>query len=279
MKKQSQYEGSQHESSSELAKSLCDLLHDCLPNNNTLQKHFTRSDCGAYKSGGGASLFWVSHHVDHVRTFLYGKHTLGICHDIQMLMPAGVLLQTRRNLGSPWAKITPCYFDIQTEEQARGMSAALQFISEYRPNLSEKVESAINTAWLHPSESDGDKTHAGAEGKRISVLVNKYERDPKNRRICIRYYHAICQACDFDFSATYGEIGAGYIHVHHLHPLAGCDGKAKTPDPIKDLRPVCPNCHEMLHRGDPLHPKTIEELKEIIKTVKDASCRLHQLSS
>jgi 5-methylcytosine-specific restriction protein A len=159
------------------------------------------------------------------------------------------------------------------------MGPILQYLSDHRTNSSEKTKSVTSTTWLQPSESEGDETDAGTEGNRISVLVNKYERNPKNRNICIRHYGAICKACDFDFSATYGDIGIGYIHVHHLHPLAVSDGKAKIPDPIKDLRPVCPNCHEMLHRGDPLHPKTIEQLKEIIEKVKDAGRPLHSPDS
>ena len=35
-------------------------------------------------------------------------------------------------------------------------------------------------------------------------------------------------------------------------------------DVDKDLAPVCPNCHYMLHRKDP--PYTIEELKEMLST-------------
>jgi len=35
-------------------------------------------------------------------------------------------------------------------------------------------------------------------------------------------------------------------------------------DPINDLRPVCPNCHAMLHRKKP--PLTIEELETIINS-------------
>lgn len=34
-------------------------------------------------------------------------------------------------------------------------------------------------------------------------------------------------------------------------------------DPIKDLRPVCPNCHAMIHRQK--EPLTIEELKKIME--------------
>ncbi|WP_422678748.1 hypothetical protein [Christiangramia echinicola] len=34
-------------------------------------------------------------------------------------------------------------------------------------------------------------------------------------------------------------------------------------DPIRDLIPVCPNCHFMLHKRTPAF--TIEELKNMIK--------------
>ncbi|MEW5967974.1 MAG: HNH endonuclease [Pseudomonadota bacterium] len=47
------------------------------------------------------------------------------------------------------------------------------------------------------------------------------------------------------------------MHVHHLKPLALTDGAYEL-DPIADLRPVCPNCHAMLHRGE--NVLSIEEL-------------------
>lgn len=42
----------------------------------------------------------------------------------------------------------------------------------------------------------------------------------------------------------------GLIHVHHLKPL-GEVGEGYLLDPVADLRPVCPNCHAMLHRRKP----------------------------
>ncbi len=36
-------------------------------------------------------------------------------------------------------------------------------------------------------------------------------------------------------------------------------GQEYKVDPINDLRPVCPNCHTMLHKQNP--PLAIEELK------------------
>lgn len=29
----------------------------------------------------------------------------------------------------------------------------------------------------------------------------------------------VCQACEFDFEKTYGEIGRDYIEVHYVKPL------------------------------------------------------------
>ena len=72
-----------------------------------------------------------------------------------------------------------------------------------------------------------------------------------------------CSVCDFNFGSDYGEIGEGFIHVHHLKQLADI-GEMYELDPIKDLRPVCPNCHAMLHKRRPAF--SIEELKEIRDT-------------
>jgi 5-methylcytosine-specific restriction protein A len=59
----------------------------------------------------------------------------------------------------------------------------------------------------------------------------------------------------------YGDIGKGFIHVHHLKPVSQI-GETYEVDPINDLRPVCPNCHAMLHR--PEETLTIEELKLMV---------------
>lgn len=61
---------------------------------------------------------------------------------------------------------------------------------------------------------------------------------------------------------VYGEIGRGFIHVHHKVPLSSI-GKEYELDPIKDLVPVCPNCHAMLHRKEP--PYDVNDLKELCK--------------
>lgn len=55
----------------------------------------------------------------------------------------------------------------------------------------------------------------------------------------------------------------GFIHVHHINQISDI-GKEYEVDPIKDLIPVCPNCHAMIHSKRPAF--TIEEIKEIRKT-------------
>jgi len=102
------------------------------------------------------------------------------------------------------------------------------------------------------------------EGEKLQVVVSAYERNPEARKKCIEHYSATCYVCGFNFKSVYGELGEGYIHVHHLTPLAALNSPRLT-DPISDLRPVCPNCHSMLHRRNP--PIPIAELKATISRI------------
>jgi 5-methylcytosine-specific restriction protein A len=56
-------------------------------------------------------------------------------------------------------------------------------------------------------------------------------------------------------------LGEGVIHVHHLRELATL-GKEYEVDPINDLRPVCPNCHAILHTSTPA--MTINQLRKVL---------------
>ena len=96
-----------------------------------------------------------------------------------------------------------------------------------------------------------------AEGAVHQVQVNSYERDRAARRACINHYGPACTICGFVFEEHYGAIGEGYIHVHHLVPISDI-GENYRVDPIEDLRPICPNCHAMIHRKRP--PLTIEDV-------------------
>lgn len=99
------------------------------------------------------------------------------------------------------------------------------------------------------------------EGAISQVLVNRYERDPDARSAAIAHYGCKCCVCDFNFERRYGELGRGFIHVHHVVDLATI-GAEYVVDPVKDLRPVCPNCHAMLHTEKPAMP--IDKLRDLI---------------
>lgn len=96
-----------------------------------------------------------------------------------------------------------------------------------------------------------------AEGKSKTVTSKTYDRSPHARQACIEHYGYTCCVCGFNFEKVYGALGENYIEVHHLKPVADI-GKEYLIDPIKDLRPVCANCHRMLHKQRP--PLAVEEL-------------------
>ncbi|MDG9671837.1 DUF3427 domain-containing protein [Hahella sp. CR1] len=100
------------------------------------------------------------------------------------------------------------------------------------------------------------------EGATKTITVNAYERHGAARAACIRAHGVSCSVCGINFAEVYGKIGEGYIHVHHLVPLSNIKQEYEL-DPVRDLRPVCPNCHAMLHRDDP--PYSIKELKIIVR--------------
>lgn len=107
-----------------------------------------------------------------------------------------------------------------------------------------------------PDELPTDQTLK--EGGRLQVLVNAHERNPEARRRCLQAHGTRCAACGLSFGATYGPDCEGFIHVHHLRPLSGKKRPSRV-DPVRDLRPVCPNCHAVIHLSSPC--LTIEQVR------------------
>lgn len=101
----------------------------------------------------------------------------------------------------------------------------------------------INNAF--PEEVETPEQYFEGVSKKVSV--NIYERNAEARAKCIEYNGYTCAVCSFDFQRFYGAIGENYIHVHHIVPLSEIKKEYKL-DPVKDLIPVCPNCHAIIHR-------------------------------
>jgi predicted HNH restriction endonuclease len=100
-----------------------------------------------------------------------------------------------------------------------------------------------------------------SEGSVRRVEVNRYERDPQARLECIATHGTSCCICGLSFGVVYGPEAEGYIHVHHVRPLSEI-GEDYIVDPVEDLRPVCPNCHAVLHLGG--RCRTIEEVVQLL---------------
>jgi 5-methylcytosine-specific restriction protein A len=115
---------------------------------------------------------------------------------------------------------------------------------------------------LMPLESVEPIPAGEPEGGGTQVLVTRYERSQINRAACIEFHGTRCKVCDFDFARVYGEIGEGFIEVHHIEPVSGIV-PGTVIDPANDLVPLCPNCHAMVHRRKP--PYSIAELRSFIQ--------------
>jgi|LakMenE18May11ns_1017448.scaffolds.fasta_scaffold9959289_13 5-methylcytosine-specific restriction protein A len=111
---------------------------------------------------------------------------------------------------------------------------------------------------IRPGCERGMAINLYAEGRRRTVPTSRLERSASARRACIQAQGCRCLVCDVDFGERYGDMGRGYIHVHHQELLAGPRGERHT-NPLDDLVPVCPNCHAMLHHENP--PLTVAELR------------------
>lgn len=109
------------------------------------------------------------------------------------------------------------------------------------------IENEINEYW---------------EGKLEQITIITHERNVEAHNQCIRS-KVKCSVCGFDFEKTYGELGRGFIHIHHINPISNKNGAYEL-NIENDLFPVCPNCHAMLHRRKD-STLSIEELKQIIK--------------
>ena len=151
------------------------------------------------------------------------------------------------------------------ELKKHGLTAAPQGPVKIVPELSEYLK--INFTDNYQIDFFPDVVNEDAieyEGLKKQVTVNKYERSSIAREKCISFHGFNCFVCGMNFYETYGEIGEDFIHIHHLTPLHQI-AKQYNVDYKKDLIPVCPNCHAMLHRKFRGIEPTINELKNMMK--------------
>jgi 5-methylcytosine-specific restriction protein A len=178
------------------------------------------------------------------------------------------------------ARYADIYFDVLEEvpiipmrELKEGPLSAMHWSTQISGiSIPESITAHLEELWasrtqgaglLDQDSSFGDQRIAKAHGYRATV--NKYERCPKARALCLGRYGMKCFACETLLSDVYGEAAAKVIHVHHLELVSSLPNGHEI-DPIKDLRPVCPNCHSVIHSRQPHY--SIEELQEMMAAEK-----------
>jgi len=93
----------------------------------------------------------------------------------------------------------------------------------------------------------------------------RVERNRRSVRDVKEKQGSICKACGFDYEATYGQLGEGYIEAHHNVPLADLPRDRAIPlDPERDFTVLCANCHRMVHQERP--PVTLAALKALLES-------------
>ena len=113
---------------------------------------------------------------------------------------------------------------------------------------------------LAPMCEEVISNHDFTEGKAVQVLVNRFERDEKARRLCLAHFGLSCQCCGFQSRVTYDD-SVTVIHVHHKAPLSGIRSEYH-PNSSTDLIPLCSNCHAVVHRRNP--PLEIDDVRRML---------------
>lgn len=113
-------------------------------------------------------------------------------------------------------------------------------------------------------ETADDNTPA-LEGAILQSTVQRRERNPRNRLLCIRLHGEKCLVCGLEPRLMYGDAGS-IIEVHHLEPLATLS-EPRPYDPRTDLIPLCPSCHRAVHTKRP--PFSVEELRSLMESCRE----------
>ena len=249
-----------HSESTQYSQNLCDALFKGVKSVlGNVAAHTSANWC-SYSTENSPRFCFIQHNAAKIKVFLKVRETDGPQLEALLPTPRNIALIRRTTIAPGWSAETAYFLDIPAEKQVSEILPLLARVAQISIERSDTKRLKVGV-WNSPSELvNHDRTHSNFwEGSRTMVLVNRYERDPRARKDCIQKYGAACSVCGFDFAQRYGSIGDGFIHVHHLVSLSSVGRRYKI-NPITDMRPVCPNCHEILHRRNP--PLSINELKE-----------------
>lgn len=245
------------------SRRLCDQLFMALQSKiPDLRSARAKDTCGFYQPEHNRFAY-AYHRIDspHVRVYFRGKASA------PPVDSTGTIdIHKRPKVEKGWDKELPYFLNIVRQSQVEPAAQVLITFAHPLANRRKRGKSTdvASTDMALPEELPNSATLP--EGVKKTIEVNVFERNPTARKRCVRHYGAKCTICGFDFGLVYGPRGKGFIHVHHLVPMSQIEADYRV-NPITDLRPVCPNCHAMIHRN-PKQVSTCEEISKLLN--KDA---------
>lgn len=120
--------------------------------------------------------------------------------------------------------------------------------------LAVAIRAGHRTAEAMQSRGADDEEEAFPEGRVLFRIHRARERNAtlakRAKERALRKDGTLrCIVCEFNFAASYGSIGQGYIECHHTHALS--DVADETATRLDEVALVCSNCHRMIHRRRP----------------------------
>ena len=126
-----------------------------------------------------------------------------------------------------------------------------------------------------PRISVFDEDEAVKEGARSQAQRTVYERSRRLRDAAIEYYafqgKLQCEVCDFSFEKTYGDLGSGFIEIHHKKSIFCLEGESieqTIAEAIRDVAALCANCHRMVHRKRNA-VLSVEDLRSLVNGMRE----------
>lgn len=150
----------------------------------------------------------------------------------------------------------PAYTGKPTRGASLAEDALLKFLEDpsHLSALANEIRTGINGARLSTAGTMPDLEFDVLEAREGSVRAAAHLRRERSSTLRKAKLEAViagggvirCEVCLFDFAKTYGDLGEGFIEVHHVLPLHE-SGPVSTR--LEDLALLCPNCHRMIHRS------------------------------
>jgi hypothetical protein len=232
---------------------------------------------GAQDTASGITVVWVSPHPTAGKQRIVGWYTNATVHRYLQRSPLGrqcnvtdgQRVEFNIEAPEPGAVLLKVPERIFQVPRARGFMGqanvgfmdsdeAVPFLATVKTYISAESVRRANSAFRFPEEVMHEHY---VEGAIRQVYVNAFERDARAREACLQHFGRRCQICGCAMSDIYGPLVNGLIHVHHVKPLSSVR-RATEVDPIRDMIPVCPNCHAVAHSIEP--PYTPTQIKDMM---------------